>query len=99
MIDQPFTESERRRLLMMAIQAVPHAEPPDTELLQIIGKLSGVDTVLVARRAYSVRASPPRIGECHKEGDSLVCRRFYDGDSACTQYGGKMRCLRVPPDV
>lgn len=54
MIDQPFTESERRRLLMMAIKAVPRSEPPDRELLQIIGKLSGTDTVLISRRAYRV---------------------------------------------
>jgi hypothetical protein len=39
---------------MMAIKAVPRSEPPDRELLQIIGKLSGTDTVLISRRAYRV---------------------------------------------
>ena len=50
MIDQPFTDAERTRLLQLAVAAMPaHADP---ELTMIIAKLSGVDTVIVSRRAY-----------------------------------------------
>lgn len=31
-------------------------------------------------------------GEC-KSTSSLICRRFYPGDSACTSYGGKQECI------
>jgi hypothetical protein len=56
MIDEPLSESERRLLLDLAIAAVPlqHGDPA---LTAIIAKLSGVDTVLIARRAYPSRAA------------------------------------------
>jgi len=55
MIDEPFTEDERKRLLHLAIAAVPlkHGDPL---LTSIIAKLTGVDTVLYARRAYPTRS-------------------------------------------
>jgi len=55
-MDEPFTDSERRRLLRLAIESVPVSQPPDEELLAIIAKLSGTDTMLYARRAY-----PPHV--------------------------------------
>lgn len=35
----------------------------------------------------------PRLGECPSR-DGLTCRRFYDGDSRCTAFGGVMKCLQ-----
>ena len=49
-MEQYFTDSERRRLLFLAISAVPLDKPPDDELLAIIAKLSGTDVVLISRR-------------------------------------------------
>lgn len=51
MIDEPLTDAERRRLLALALAAVP-ADRGDPELTAIIAKLSGTDTLLIARRAY-----------------------------------------------
>jgi hypothetical protein len=50
-VDEQFSDAERRRLLSLCIEAVPR-DHGDAELTAIIAKLSGVDTVLVARRAY-----------------------------------------------
>lgn len=54
MTDEQFSDSERQRLLRLTMAAVPktHGDP---ELTAIIAKLSGTDTVLVARRAYPSR--------------------------------------------
>jgi hypothetical protein len=51
---EPLTEAERRRLLDLAIAAVPR-ECGDPELTTLIAKMSGTDTVLIARRAYPSR--------------------------------------------
>jgi len=51
MIEQPFNESERQRLLQLAIAAMPNRHG-DHELTNIIAKLSGTDTEIIARRAY-----------------------------------------------
>jgi hypothetical protein len=51
MIEEPFDDGERQRLLRLAMAAVP-VEHGDDALTNIIAKLSGVDTVLIARRAY-----------------------------------------------
>jgi hypothetical protein len=51
MIEETLTDSERRRLVNLAISAVP-ATHGDPELTSIIAKLSGVDTVVVVRRTY-----------------------------------------------
>jgi hypothetical protein len=50
-IEEAFTEEERRRLLLLCMRAVP-AQGGDNVLISIIAKEVGVDTVLVARRAY-----------------------------------------------
>lgn len=55
-LQETFTEEERRRLLQLAIDAVPIIAGDD-ELTRIISRLSGTDTVLVARRAYASRGS------------------------------------------
>lgn len=34
----------------------------------------------------------PQVGEC-PDYDGMICRRYYPGDSACQQFGGKHRCL------
>lgn len=54
MTDEPLTEAERRRLLALAIAAVPK-EHGDPELTAIVAKISGTDTVLIARRTYPSR--------------------------------------------
>ncbi len=50
-VEEFLTDSERRRLVTLAIDAVP-ARHGDPELTSIIAKLSGVDTVVIVRRAY-----------------------------------------------
>jgi hypothetical protein len=52
MIDEPFPDDERQRLLALCLMAVPASGPPDAVMLQIISRLSGTDTQLIARRAY-----------------------------------------------
>jgi hypothetical protein len=51
MVEEAFSESERKRLLLLAMSAIP-IDRGDDELANIIAKLSGTDTVIVARRAY-----------------------------------------------
>ena len=59
MIEETLTDSERRRLVTLAINAVPR-QHGDPELTSIIAKLSGVDTEVIVRRAYPSTA-PKRI--------------------------------------
>jgi hypothetical protein len=54
MVEERFSDAERRRLLSLAMGAVP-ADRGDDELTAIIAKLSGADTVLIAQRAYKSR--------------------------------------------
>lgn len=59
---EAFTDAQRVRLLGLAMSAIPH-HAGDPELTEIIARLSGVDTVLIAHRAYPSRAvnlSPER---------------------------------------
>lgn len=57
MIEEPFSDAERRLLVTLVINAVPR-DRGDPVLTSIITKLSGTDTVLVAKRAYpSLRGS------------------------------------------
>lgn len=51
MIDETFTDAERRRLMGLVINSIPFAHG-DPELSAILSKLSGTDTVVIARRAY-----------------------------------------------
>lgn len=51
MVEERLTDSERRRLVQLAIAAVP-ATHGDDELTRIISKLSGVDTEVILHRAY-----------------------------------------------
>jgi hypothetical protein len=53
-IEEKFTDGERRRLLDLAIAAVPN-DRGDQLLTAIIAKLSGTDTVLIAHREYPSR--------------------------------------------
>jgi len=55
-VEERLTDSERRRLVNLAINAVP-ARHGDPELTSIIAKLSGVDTEVFVRRAYPSRHS------------------------------------------
>ena len=50
-MEQRFSDAERQRLISLALQAWAHQ--PDAMLRQIIAKLTGTDTVLIAQRAYS----------------------------------------------
>jgi hypothetical protein len=58
MIEEPLTEAERRKLLDLVMAAVPR-EHGDQLLTGLIAKLSGTDTVIVARRAYPSRKPEP----------------------------------------
>jgi hypothetical protein len=51
MIEEPFTDAERTRLLRLAL-AEALAQVGDLALVNLIAKLTGTDTVLVARREY-----------------------------------------------
>jgi hypothetical protein len=51
MIEERLTDSERRRLVELAMNAVPRTHG-DPELTSIIAKLTGVDTEVVVFRAY-----------------------------------------------
>jgi len=57
MIEEPFSDDERRRLLFLAIAAIPLDRPADEQLLRIVNRLSGEDTRLIARRSRPSRAS------------------------------------------
>lgn len=56
MVEEAFTDAERQRLMLLVIGAVLESRrttsPPNPELLRMISLLGGVDTVIVARRAY-----------------------------------------------
>jgi hypothetical protein len=49
-----FTDEERRRLVELVLSAIPR-DHGDAELTAILSRLSGTDTVLIARRAYPSR--------------------------------------------
>jgi hypothetical protein len=67
MHDEILTDHERRRLLTLVMQAMPNGRDP--ELLSIAAKIIGVDTVLVARRAYpSFQSFPEVIGALEQGG-------------------------------
>lgn len=51
MIDEPLTDAQRRLLIALVMGAMPK-DRGDPELTAIIAKLSGTDTVVIARRAY-----------------------------------------------
>lgn len=56
MIEERFTIEERRLLMRLAMDAMPQ-DRSDSQLITILSKLSGTDTVLVAQRAYpSIRS-------------------------------------------
>lgn len=55
MSEEQLTDAERRRLLALAIEAVP-ADKGDPMLTGLIAKLSGTDTVVIVRRAYPSRS-------------------------------------------
>lgn len=58
MIEETFTDDERQLLLVLTTKALvdtradPEFRAAAAELSRIVAKLAGVDTVLVARRAY-----------------------------------------------
>lgn len=54
--EETLTDAERVRLLRLCIRDIPHNQGDD-DLTGIIGKISGTDTVLVARRAYPSRST------------------------------------------
>ena len=71
--DEPFTEAERKRLLHLAMAAVPNKHG-DPELTAIIAKLGGVDTVLVAHRAYPSQARTTPCEVCGAPAAGRSCR-------------------------
>lgn len=77
---ETLTDRERRRLVSLAIAAVP-ATHGDPELTSIIAKLSGVDTVVRVERAYpSARRACPYSGyECSTDcADLAACQQRKD---------------------
>jgi len=65
MIEERFTHSERQRLISLVLAAFP-GDHGDVELTAILAKLSGVDTVIIAQRAYPSR----RIISDRREAES-----------------------------
>lgn len=51
MIEEQLSDAERRRILALLIDAVPHTGR-DRALTALIKKLSGTDTVVIVKRAY-----------------------------------------------
>jgi len=70
MIEEHFTDTERRRLISLAMSAFPPAQGDD-ELTAIIAKLAGNDTVLVAQRTYRSR----RTTESGRASKAWQCLR------------------------
>jgi hypothetical protein len=57
MIDEPLTDAERRFLLRLAIVATQEVPDPLCGMLAVnlVAKLSGTDTQIIARRAYPAK--------------------------------------------
>jgi len=59
MIEEHLDDRDRRKLIELCIQAMPlyASDDPDlaAQMERLIAKLSGTDTVVVARRAYASR--------------------------------------------
>lgn len=55
--DELLPDEDRRYLLGLLLQEVPAKEPPTAQVLRLTSQLSGVDTVVVCRRAYPARRS------------------------------------------
>jgi len=66
MIEEPFPDDERRRLLFLAIAAIPLDRPADEQLLRIVNRLSGTDTRLIVQRSRPSRAAV--INHRHDDG-------------------------------
>jgi hypothetical protein len=66
MVDETFTDAERQLLIVLTQQAMvriqddPHMRDASRECFEILSKLYGTDTVLVARRAYPSLAARNR---------------------------------------
>lgn len=109
MIDQPISDMDRKRLLDLALAAVP-LDHGDDQLTRIIAVLSGVDTVLVARRAYPARGSQGVLfmsedalalleqgscPDCHKHGMVPGPKGGVCTNEACPHCGTEFNVGRV----
>lgn len=69
MIEERFTDAERQLLVvwamrsLLAIQGDPEMVPEIAECRAILRKLTGTDTVLIARRAYPSDTASSRLGD------------------------------------
>lgn len=52
---EAFSDQQRRRLMQLVMAAIP-CDHGDPELIAILSRLSGTDTVLIAQRAYPSQA-------------------------------------------
>jgi hypothetical protein len=52
MIDESLPDEDRRFVLQLLLRAVPSGEAPSVQLRHLISQVSGVDTVVICRRAY-----------------------------------------------
>lgn len=73
MVDEWFTDAERRLVLRLVTNAGVQQEGNPSlhaELIGILSKLSGVDTALFARRAYPSRG---KEGPMTQGGEKILC--------------------------
>jgi hypothetical protein len=75
MIEEVLSDADRRFLLDLLMRQVPEREPPHPQVMRLIGRLSGSDTVLVCQRAY---LSGPQFPE--PEPVPVEPLKFYDID-------------------
>jgi hypothetical protein len=78
MIEERFTHSERQRLISLVLAAVPR-DHGDDQLTAILAKLSGVDTVIIAQRAYASRAGRLGRSDAQRLAESRL-GKFWSGE-------------------
>lgn len=85
MVEEPLSDAERIMLLRAAYKCVPRGPGEETTAwADLIGKLGGTDTVLVARRAYSSAAyrratNNPYVDNSFAERECDYCHTPYRG--------------------
>jgi len=79
MIEEIFADTERHRLISLVLGAMAK---DDRTLIDILSKLAGTDTVVVARRAYRSQVrlqlnTQEELQSCYNDPNSpeRVCRR------------------------
>jgi hypothetical protein len=111
-MEEAFSDAERRRLLDLCMAAVPH-DRGDDQLTGLISRLSGVDTVLMVRRAYPSRDNSPGFlsklalsllqqdicPDCHRWGMVTGPKGGICTNEACRNCGAEFNVGRVAGSV